>query len=430
MDVLRLALRYLYGYRRRFVFVVIVVALGFAFISVTTSLSEGMERSVTNAALRHYAGHVFVMGRTKGGASKIVMDHPGEVEGAIARAGVPVERIIRRTHEHSGASVVFAGEAVRLKDVFGVDFAAEADLFRSFDYRAGAFDESWDADTIVLSEPTARQLQAQVGDRLILRLETRQGQINTRTLIVRAVTGDDSIYGYARAYMDRKTLTEVMDLDPASYSFMGIFLPDMSQAAHWAQEIHEELARTLPVSDPITRKEELTENIRRSWDGVRYFTFGLPVYISEVTDLLVAMQLASYALLVMILLVVIASVLVTYRVLLHERVREIGTMQALGFTRSRVMAVLLLEAAVVLAGAMALGGLLSLGITGALALLSFEWIPGFEIFMEQGRLAAHYGVASVGTNVLFVLATVLPLVALMVLALVRREIPRLIHGET
>ncbi|MFW5807040.1 MAG: FtsX-like permease family protein [Spirochaetota bacterium] len=428
MDAIRLALRYLYGYRRRFIFVVTVVALGFSFITVTTSLSDGMERSVTRAALRHYAGHVFVMGRSKGGASKIVMDDPDVVQAAVQRAGVPVERIIRRTHEHTGATLFFAGDTVLLKDVFGVDFRGEADLFQSMEYTSGRYEESWDAETIVLSEPTARQLRARVGDSVLMRAETRDGQVNTGTFTVGAISADDSIYGYARAYVARETLTRLLALDPAEYSVMGILLPDRSTAPHWARRIHRELAKEVPVSDPITSKEALTESIRQRWDGVRYFTIALPVYISEVTDLLVAMEIASYALLTMIILVILASVLVTYRLVLYERLRDVGTMRALGFSRGSLAVVLLVEAALVLAAAMLVGAAVAFVVTQALSLFSFEWIPGFDIFMEEGRLAARFTASSVGTNIAFIFAAVLPMVALMVFAIVRREIPRLIRG--
>lgn len=426
----QMALRYLRGHARRYVFVLIVLALGSAFITVASSLADGMEEAVTSAALRHYAGHVFVIGRNKQEGNTMVIDHPREVRAALERAGVPAERIIRRTHEHLGASVVFAGDAVRLKDVFGVDFRAEADLFESFAYADGSFDPSWGADTIVISEPTARRLGARVGDRLTLRLETRNEQANTRSLIVRAITEDDSIWGYARAYAARDTLTAVMDLAPAEFSMLGILLPDMGEATQWARRIEEEIGAHLDTAGRIETKGALTRSIRERWEGTRYFVFALPVYISEVTDLLTAMQAGSYALLAMIILVVLAAVVVTYRVVLHDRRREIGTMLAVGFTRGRVVAVLVAEAAILLAAGIAAGGVLAVGINNAIAGLSFDWIPGFEIFMQGGALTARYRPATVATNAAVVLGVTLPVTAGMALRTVRREIPALIRGET
>lgn len=425
----QMAFRYLRGHGRRYVFVIIVLALGFAFITVASSLSDGMERAVTNAALRHYAGHLFVIGRDKEGGNKMAVDHPEEIASAMERAGVPAERVIRRTHEHQGAEVFFNGNTVRLKDLFGVDFRAEEDLFRGFDYAQGSFDPDWGGESIIISQPTAEQLGARVGDELTLRLETRSEQTDTRTLVVRAVTADESIWGYARAYVDRETLTEVMDLEPAEYSVAGISLADRSEATRWARALHEELEGEVATASPIETKEALTENIRENWDGTRYFVFALPVYISEVTDLLQAMEIGSYALLAMIILVVLAAVVVTYRVVLHERLREIGTMLAVGFPRYWIVSVLLIEVLVLLSAGMAAGVLFSLAITEAISLLSFDWIPGFEIFMEGGRLTARYTAATIAANVAVVLGVVLPVMAVMVISVVRNQIPSLIKGE-
>ncbi|MFP3959875.1 MAG: ABC transporter permease [Spirochaetaceae bacterium] len=430
MALLRVALRYLAGHARRYVFVLIVLALGFGFITVASSLADGMEEAVTNAALRHYAGHLFVIGRDKQGGNKMAVDDPQVVEEAVEAAGVPVERIVRRTHEHLGAEVFFHGDAVRLKDVFGVDFAAEADLFRGFDYVEGSFDPDWEPDTIVVSEPTAERLDVRRGDDVVMRLETRREQMETRTFTVRAIVADSSIYGYARAYTDREALAEMMDLSPASYSAVGIFIEEPAEAGRWARELYGELAEGLPVAERIETKETLTREIRRRWEGVRYFVFALPVYISEVTDLLEAMQLGSYLLLSMIVLVVLAAVVVTYRVVLHDRRREIGTMLAVGFTRPRVAGVLLTEAVMLLCAGMAAGLLISLGVTAAVSTLSFEWIPGFEIFMQGGRLTASYTAVTVGRNVALILGVVLPVIALMVWSTVRRSIPALTGGET
>ncbi|MFW5849618.1 MAG: FtsX-like permease family protein [Spirochaetota bacterium] len=427
---LRVAARYLQGHFRRYVFVLAVLTLGFAFISVSSSLADGMQHAVTNAALRHYAGHVVVMGRDKEAGSMMVVDDPDAVAAAIERSGAPVERIIRRVHEYANASVFFQGDAVRLKDLFGVDFTAEADLFRTFEYAGGSFDPAWPPDTIVISEPTARQLRVGVGDRLTLRVETRDGQIDTRTLVVRGITADASIYGYARAYTNRETLAELMDLSPASYSVAGVVLPGLAEAETWARRIHDELSELVPVSEPPESRDALTAAFRARWDGVRYFVFELPVYISEVTDLLTAMQLGSYVLLGMIVLVVLAAVVVTYRVVLHDRTREIGTMLAVGFTRPWVVTMLLAEAALVLAGGIAAGLALSAGATGLLSYVSFDWIPGFEIFLQEGRLAARYTLHSVALNAAMVAGVVVLAIALMVRSFVRKEIPSLIKGET
>ena len=427
---LYLAFRYLHGHMRQYIFVLIVLAIGFAFISVTSSLSDGMDRNVTDAALRHYAGHIFITGRDGNANSMMVIDHPKQVEKAIEKADIPVERIIRRVHEHGGASAFFQGNSFRLKDIFGVDFNAESHLFEGFDYVSGSFNSTWDKNSIILSKPVAEKLRAQVDDRVIIRLENRNGQLDTRTFTVRAITADSSIFGYARAYVHRKALSSLMKLDPAEYSVFGIFVPDMSKAVSYSRSIYNALSENLPTAERIENKSQLTSEIRKDWQGVRYFVFPLPIYISEIANLLTAMEIGSYFLLAMIILVVLAAIIVTYRVVLHDRIREIGTMQAVGFSRMWLFIVLLIEALLVLGIGIAIGTLLSWIITYITSFISFDWIPGFEIFMREGKLTALYTVKTLSNNIAIVIGAVLPVISLLLISVVNTQITKLIKGET
>lgn len=427
---IRLAARSARAHLGRYAFVIAVLGLGFGFITVVSSVSDGMKRSLTNAALRHYAGHVLVMGRDKDARSMMVVDQPQVALDAVRRSGAPVEQIITRAHEYADATVFFQGDAVRLKDLFGVNFSDERELFDGFAYAEGRFDPEWSDDVIVISQPTAEKLGARVGDRVTVRLSNRSGQVDTRTLVVAAVTTDRSIYGYARAYADRETVAALMGLQPGQYSVAGVLLADSGEAERWSGRIRAELAKSLSVSAEIADRSDLTEAFSASWEGVRYFVFPLSAYIGEVTNLLVAMEAASYGLLAMIVLVVCAAVVVTYRVILHDRTRELGTMLAIGFPRAWIARMLFDEVMLVMLVSISGGLLLSVAVTSLLSGLSFAAIPGFEIFMYQGRLAAHYRLVAVATNVSLVLAAVGLVVAAMVVDHMRRRIPQLLRGQT
>lgn len=428
--LLRVALRSLRGHASRYAFVMAVLTLGFAFITAATAITDGMLESVTNAAFRHYAGHILIVGRDKDARSMMVVDHAEAVDTAVKRSGAPVVRTITRVHEFDGASVFFQGDTVRLKDLFGVDFRSESDLFQSFDYVDGEFDPAWGAETIVLSAPTAEQLRARVGDQVVLRMQNRRGQTDTRVLVVRGITADASIYGYARAYVAHDTLADIMRLEPAEFSVMGLILDDAGETELWAQRIHEELSQILPVSDPIRSRADMTAEFRASWSGIRYFVIPLPVYIAEVTALLSAVQTGSYLLLAMIGLVVVTAVVVTYRIVLHDRTREIGTMLAVGFDRLWVLGVLTTEAIVLVACGVAAGTLLSALATWALSFARFDAVPGFDIFLDSGRLAARYTVRAFLRNAGVLLVIVIPAIVTMTTAHVFRRIPLLLKGRT
>ena len=427
--MLRLAFGYLLGHRKQYALVIAIIMSGVAFIFAASGLAAGMSKNVEDAALRHYAGHVFVMGRDRDAASMIVVDDFEAVSAALRRINAPVERMVLRTHEFGDATLFFAGETVRIKDLFGVDFSDEADLFSGFDYSHGQFNSEWASDTIVISRATADQLRVAVGDRLIVRLPNRSRQIDTRDVVVRGIINDNSIYGYARAYMDRRKLAELMGIE-SGVSVVGLFLGSSARSGEWSETLRAELSKSLPVSSPIGERDDLTSAIRETWNGVQYFVFPLSAYISDVSDLLQLMRFGSYVLLAMIVTVVIAAMLVSYRVLLHDREREIGTMRAIGFERQWLIRMLVTESVLavtfgVVAGIVA-GSLLLHGVSH----MSFDSIPGFEIFLRGGRLTAEFTASQSILNGFILYLVTVPAVAFMITRTVCRSVPSLIRGGT
>jgi ABC-type antimicrobial peptide transport system permease subunit len=126
------------------------------------------------------------------------------------------------------------------------------------------------------------------------------------------------------------------------------------------------------------------------YTGIKVFLYTLPVYLSEVSDLLGALNILTYFLYGIMLLIILVSAAVTYRLILHERTREIGIMRAIGFYGGDLRQVLWTE--VLFLGIISLvSGFAAAGFFGwAISFMSFSWFPGFEIFMTNGRLTALY----------------------------------------
>jgi ABC-type antimicrobial peptide transport system permease subunit len=113
-----------------------------------------------------------------------------------------------------------------------------------------------------------------------------------------------------------------------------------------------------------------------------------------------AIDLASYVLYSMMLAIIMVSAGVTCRLILHERIKETGTMRAIGFYQADVRLIFKLEIFVMVIFAMAAGFLLAVCINRLLSLSSFTWFPGFEVFMKNGRLEALYLPGTIAFNVL------------------------------
>ena len=79
---------------------------------------------------------------------------------------------------------------------------------------------------ILISNVTAKQLGARVGDDVILEVDTVTGQRNTASLVVKGVFKDASIFGAYTSYVDLELLSSLIGLAPGEYTTFGIYLHD------------------------------------------------------------------------------------------------------------------------------------------------------------------------------------------------------------
>jgi len=167
----------------------------------------------------------------------------------------------------------------------------------------------------------------------------------------------------------------------------------------------------------------------RPWEGIRVFLYTLPVYLSEISNLLEAMNIITYLLYVMMLLIILVSAAVTYRLILHERAKELGTMRIIGFYGSDLRLVLWTEVFVIGLISLIAGFILAQILSWAVSLLSFSWFPGFEIFMKDGKLSPLYLPKTMFVNILLVFIVLFVMALLPSIRASRKNLPELLSGE-
>ena len=293
ISLFRLGIKYLYRYKRRYAFLFTALVFCFAVVTLITSVKDGMYDSVYYSAQSHYAGDIIVSGYDH--ASTSSWRHLTENE----------IRIIRDTAENSGINpkntvlrtttdgiVFFNGSAVELKYLLGCDWEAEAPLFGRMNYAEapGLFHGE---DCIVLSYPGAKQLGAAMGDRIILEVETRTGQKNTGSFIVKGIVKDSSIFGYHKAYISRLALNNLVTNDAADCSTIGFFFDDPGSAEQKRKVLQEALSGKLQMGPLLYTRDELDEETAKRWEGKKFLLFTMPVFLSEISDLLNALNILT-----------------------------------------------------------------------------------------------------------------------------------------
>ncbi|GBU26624.1 hypothetical protein R84B8_00134 [Treponema sp. R8-4-B8] len=430
--VFKLGLKYLYRYRRRYGFLMVALIFGFAVVTFITSLKDGMYDNVYYSAQSHYAGDIVAIGYdTDTNAEythRLGQNEISAILNAADQAGINPQYTVLRTYYGMDSIIHFNGNAIQLKYLIGCDWDREAHLMNKMNFEEPP-DPILGNEDIILSAPVAQQLGAKMGDNIILETVTRWGQKNTGIFIVSGIVKDSSIFGYYKAYISRLSLNRLKGYDDGDCSSIGFFFDKPETAERKRVQLQNVLSKQIQTGPLVYNRDQMVLERDRPWEGIRVFLYTLPVYLSEISELLDAMNIITYLLYVMMLLIILVSAAVTYRLILHERAKELGTMRIIGFYGSDLRLVLWTEVLVIGFISLIAGFILAQILSWAVSLLSFSWFPGFEIFMKDGKLLPLYLPWTMFVNILLVFIVLFVMALLPSIRASRKNLPELLSGE-
>ena len=431
LSLLQLGLKYLNRYRRRYGFLLAALVFGFAVVTFITSSKDSMYDNIYYSAQSHYAGDIVATGYDSqlGGAfHRLGENEISVILDSAYMVAVNAKYTVFRTIFGERGVVFFNGNAVIQKYVMGCDWEEEEHLFSKMNFTAPR-EQSIGDDGIILSMPVARQLGAVMGDSVTLEVETRWGQKNTGQFIVRGIVQDFSIFGYYKVYISRLSLNRLLLLDDEDCSIIGFFLEKPSAAEKSRSSLQAVLAGQMQTGPLVYDREELTREANQPWEGIKVFMYTMPVYLSEVADLLEAMNIITYFLYGMMLVIIFVSAAVTYRLILHERAREMGVMRAIGFYGGDLRLVLWTEITALGLFSLFAGFIFAWFLSRITSLLSFSWFPSFEIFLKNGKLSVLYLPSTILFNVVLIFIVLAAAVMLPSLRASKKHLPSLLSGE-
>lgn len=412
---IQMGIRNIWKHRKQHLFLYSALALCFSIISLMTFLSEGMSHNVYDASRIHYGGDVIITAFDKSSRQYNVVDHWNLLDRIIQR--IPENQniqIVKRSSLFKEGYIFFNGQSQLMKNITGIDIAAEMPYLEHFDYQEGSAEDALQAKSVIISSGVADLLNIKLGDNITLKISTRRGQINTGDFIVRAIVNENTILGYYRLFMNRREMNELIGFEPEQYSMMGLYLNDREKAGINSHQLYMLIKSLLPTGGEILSRDEYSREMNRYWRGIRYFVFPLSLYISEVDDLLRAMDLVSFFLYFLMLCITLVSVLVTYSIIIHNRRKEFAVFSTLGLKNNEIQILLLIEAAILLILSIITGFVLSLITLFVLKYASFEWIPGFGIFLKKGHLTGSLNLFRLFLDIGVIFVGVIPVVWLQI----------------
>ena len=377
-------------------------------ITVLTGLSYGALETIKTKAARYFSGHIIVYGFENTGMS--IPDSKSYVD-IINHSRLPFRTVSPRSvYYGKEVRLFFGGNYIRLLRVIGADIETEGKELSKLPFTEGGIEGLSGPDGkngIIISTEASRLLGARMGDDVIIYVKTEGGQYNTENMVVKGIFDETNIFGYA-AYMNREELNIIMDKDPGWATEIAVYGKEGSNIPLLTERLRVEFSKTKDVFPAIHTRHDFSEyrSGNRNNDKEVVAVMSVNAQLEQLKSLLDAFLGCTYFVLFIFLVIVMIGILNTYRVIVYERTREIGTMRAIGMQASDVKRIFLYEAAALAIVASAFGFILGLVTFHFVGLFDLSKVTAAGMFTENGKLQYFIGLRSVALNLLFMMAAV------------------------
>ena len=371
-DILAIASRNLLRYRRRTLLTLLLIVIGMVavllFIAVAGSFKSMMIGQITDSVLGHvqvhrkgYVASIDSLPLNLNMRPNMLAKLEDELDGNPAIAAWS-PRI-----KFGGMYSNFA-ETTSIR-INGIDPAREAATVPLLPGRLAEGDKKAalvERGQIVIPQLLARGMKSQLGDTVVVVATNKDGSVNGKTFVVRGILEPISGPGGRDGYIHIEDARELLRLNEEQVSEIVVRLKDFAK-------IEKTGAQIKAAVEGLTNKEGKPMLEFHDWTQLSPFA-----NIAKMIDL---MTLFIKIVLVSIVLVSVMNVMI---MAVFERIREIGTIAAIGTPPSRILSLFLAEG-------------LMLGLVGTLAgvALSFAgifainvWQPTFDFGMQKGLVMA------------------------------------------
>lgn len=410
---LKVASRNIFRQKKRTFLLAGAIAFGMLVITLINAFTGGLVENIRENIADIFGGHVFITGT----------EYPEG--GQIVRRMKPDERLDQLLAEHapfisshtkrSEAYATFIFGSKRTVDtVYGVDFVEEDRLLDSLVVSKGSFDRIAELNNaIIVTETVGQRLGVEPGETILVKLDTITGQQNVGEFQVEAFVKDQDMFGISSAYAHRAYLNELLGLDTHEFQNLYLTIHDLSQAEAVARDFREglrsddeieeeELEVTVSVAGmPITPNDK-KEPIQ-PWEGTRYRVMGINEIMEPIEQVVGVLDKIALVVFLILLFVTMVGITNTFRMIMIERTREIGTMRAFGMHKKQVKRIFLWEATLVSLLGVVTGLVLSGVLVFILGRVGITKDPAMQMFLNEGRLSFVISKGSLVLNTVLVI---------------------------
>ena len=435
MNTMRIAYRNMSRQRKRSLLLGGAIGFGLLVITVINGLTEGLLENVKENFSNLSGGHIFVRGSetTETGRVVQVIRDDEVIRETIEELGIDVRYLTKRS---SFRGTLLFGSREITESINGVNWDGESYFADRLVLVEGSLDGLGDPKAIILSTPTAEKLGVIVGETVLVRLSTVTGQQNVDEFTVIALTADEGTFGMNQAYAHIDYVNELLNIEADEYQSMNIFLGDMETM----DDVADELYRALMIRVDMEPRQGESQADKASGagglrggmmmggaggghagemrgiigpggdatrEGTWYSLTTLNEMMSMVMEMVGLLNTIGLGIFVVLLLITMVGITNTFRMIMLERTREIGTMRAVGLQRDGVRNIFLLEALFIAVGG-AVAGLAASGIVmGVVSVIPLSGARMLTVFLRARTLSFSVLPGQLIMNMAIVIALIL-----------------------
>lgn len=359
------------------------IAFGTMIIILVQSLTSGLMINIEKGITSSLGGHIYISGEEQLESGKIVsmISDTDILETAIESVDdTLISAYQKRTN--SNGTLIFHS-SISNSSLVGVDWNKEENLIKDLKLIEGSLDKISEENSIVLSEEAFEDLGLNIGDEVIYSFQTVSGQENVAYFDVIAVVESNSLFGLSSNYVSIIDLNKAVGLEANEYQSITLELSDINNVKLVQQTIEDSivaLGGILPSEDEESsdlatmRISMFSTDIEEDWDGTRFDISNINDYTSAVLQIINIINIIAYVIFFIMLVITMIGLINTFRLIMNERVLEIGTMRAMGMQKKSVKRLFNLEGVLIALRGVPYGiiGAFGIGLIVSLIPINFE----------------------------------------------------------
>jgi putative ABC transport system permease protein len=407
MNLLKIAYRNVSRQKRRSNLLAIAIAFGVMIIILVNSLTTGLVNNTQNNFESVLGGHIYITGEVMLDSGKVVsrINNTEVLDVVIPQFADSILDYQKRST--LSGTFVFRSKST-FGSVYGVHWDEEQALRDSLELVEGSLDRVSEPQTIVLPKEIADELGVVLNEKILLSFSTVTGQANVGEFTIIALIKDATGLGFTAAYTDISYANVILGLEPDEYQSFNIILKNIAMINPFTTQ----LEKAIEAEGALLKPEEEDAAIggmpmhgmfsaaekEDPWVGTRFNVGNLNDYMDMVTQIVGILYGLALGMFLIMLSITMIGLVNTFRMIMIERTKEIGTMRAVGMLQKDVTKLFFLEGIILVLRGAIFGIIAALGVGFILGAITFKEGSNFAIMLSGG----HISVPIVPSNILMV----------------------------